>query len=147
MPRGVAHQRLGRAVLDQVGQVQVLLERARRHQVERVLHAAAQVEGLLLDLELADVGLRVVEDVVDDLQQRLAAGADGAREVALVLDIGVSSSSVVMPITALSGVRISWLMLARNRLLARAAVSASDLARSSASAWWWLSVTSVTVPM
>ena len=50
-------------------------------------------------------------------------------------DIGVSSSSVVMPITALSGVRISWLMLARNRLLARAAVSASDLARSSASAW------------
>ena len=51
-----------------------------------------------------------------------------------------------MPITALSGVRISWLMLARNRLLARAAASASDLARSSASAWWWLSVTSVTVP-
>jgi hypothetical protein len=83
--RGVAHQRLGRAVLDQVGQVQVLLQRARRHQVERVLHAAAQVEGLLLDLELADVGLRVVEDVVDDLQQRLAAGADGAGEVALVL--------------------------------------------------------------
>ncbi len=45
--------------------------------------------------------------------------------------IDVSSSSVVMPITAFSGVRISWLMLARNRLLARVAASASERARSS----------------
>ena len=40
-----------------------------------------------------------------------------------------------MPITPLSGVRISWLILARNSLLARLAFSAASLAwRSSASA-------------
>ena len=43
------------------------------------------------------------------------------------------SSSSVMPITPLSGVRISWLMLARNSLLARLAASACSLARSSSS--------------
>ena len=83
-PRHVAHQRLGRAVFDQVGQVEVLFLRARRHQVERVFDTAAQVEHLLLELELAGLGLRMVEHVVDDLQQGFAAGADGARAVALV---------------------------------------------------------------
>ena len=34
-----------------------------------------------------------------------------------------------MPITALSGVRISWLMVARNALLASVAASASRRAR------------------
>ena len=82
--RHVAHQRLGRAVFDQVGQVEVLFLRARRHQVERVFDTAAQVEHLLLELELAGFGLRMVEHVVDDLQQGFAAGADGACEVALV---------------------------------------------------------------
>ena len=41
-------------------------------------------------------------------------------------------SSCVKPSTALSGVRISWLMLARNTLLLRLARSASSLAASSA---------------
>ena len=38
---------------------------------------------------------------------------------------GVSMSSPLMPITALSGVRISWLMAARNELLASFACSAA----------------------
>ena len=47
----------------------------------------------------------------------------------------VSSSSSVMPSTPFIGVRISWLMLARNSLLARLAPSATSLAiRSSAEA-------------
>ena len=46
---------------------------------------------------------------------------------------GSSSSSSVMPTTPLSGVRSSWLMLARNSLFARLAASARSLAsRSSA---------------
>ena len=40
---------------------------------------------------------------------------------------GVSSSIVVMPITPFIGVRISWLMLARNVLFALAAASAESL--------------------
>ena len=40
----------------------------------------------------------------------------------------VSSSSSVMPMTPFIGVRISWLMLARNSLLARFAASAASLA-------------------
>ena len=48
---------------------------------------------------------------------------------------GVSSTKSVMPMMALSGVRISWLTLARNPLLARLAASAASLAWcSSASA-------------
>ena len=41
---------------------------------------------------------------------------------------GVSSRSPVMPITPFMGVRISWLMFAKNSLLARFAPSASSLA-------------------
>ena len=40
----------------------------------------------------------------------------------------VSSSSSVMPMMPFIGVRISWLMLARNSLLARLAASAASLA-------------------
>ena len=48
---------------------------------------------------------------------------------------GVSSSSPVMPITPFIGVRISWLIVARNSLLARLAASAASRAcRSSSSA-------------
>ena len=46
----------------------------------------------------------------------------------------VSRSSSVIPITPFSGVRISWLMLARNSLFAREAASAAFLATRSASA-------------
>ena len=48
---------------------------------------------------------------------------------------GVSSSSPVMPMTPFIGVRISWLIVARNSLLARLAASAASRAcRSSSSA-------------
>ncbi len=62
-------------------------------------------------------------------------------------EMGVSISRLVIPITALSGVRISWLMFARNRLFARAADSASCLACSSTAACILRSVMSVVVPM
>ena len=50
----------------------------------------------------------------------------------------VSSSSPVIPITPFIGVRISWLMLARNSLLACPPASAIDLAcsRLSISSFW-----------
>ena len=55
------------------------------HQVERRLHAIAQVEGLRLDVHAPGFDLREVEDVVDDGQQRVAAVADGGRVVALLV--------------------------------------------------------------
>ena len=48
---------------------------------------------------------------------------------------GASSSSSVMPSTPFIGVRISWLMLATNSLLARLAFSAAVLASRSAAVW------------
>ena len=43
----------------------------------------------------------------------------------------VPSSRPVIPMTAFIGVRISWLIVARNALFARVAASASSRARSS----------------
>ncbi len=51
-----------------------------------------------------------------------------------------------MPMMAFIGVRISWLMLARNIDLAWVACSASSLALCSASAWRRASVTSIQKP-
>ncbi len=45
----------------------------------------------------------------------------------------VSSASAVMPMMPFIGVRISWLMFARNSLLARFAASAASFALASAS--------------
>ena len=53
-------------------------------------------------------------------------------------DRSVASSSSVIPITPLSGVRISWLMLARNSDFEREASTASASAR-------WRSLTSVPI--
>ena len=58
----------------------------------------------------------------------------------------VSSSSDVMPSTPFIGVRISWLMLARNSLLATVAASAFDRAASSDSSSSFCSVTSIDAP-
>ena len=61
-----------------------LLPGARRDDVERALDALAQVDRLSLELELAGLDLRVVEDVVDHVQQRVAARADDLGELALL---------------------------------------------------------------
>ena len=68
--------------LEHVGDVEVLLGRARADEVERRLHAVAQVERMRLDVHPAGLDLREVEDVVDDGQQRIARVADGRDVVA-----------------------------------------------------------------
>ena len=71
--------------LEQIGDVEVLLGGATGDQVERRFDAVAQVEGVALDVHAPGLDLREVEDVVDDRQQRIAAVADGAGEVALLV--------------------------------------------------------------
>ena len=59
--------------------------RALRVQRDGPLDDVAQIEIERLERELARLDLREVEDVVDDRQERLAAGSDGLGEVALLL--------------------------------------------------------------
>ena len=52
-----------------------------------------------------------------------------------------------MPITAFIGVRISWLIVARNALLASLAASASRRARSSSVMSWYVAMTPTSAPL
>ena len=110
--------------------------RLRREHLARVLDRLAQVEVVVVELELAGLDLREVEDVVDDVEQRLAEFAAVCAYSRCCGDRSVASSSSVIPMTPFSGVRISWLMLARNSDFEREASTASANAR-------WRSVTSV----
>ena len=55
---------------------------------------------------------------------------------------GVSSSKLVMPITPFIGVRISWLMVARNADLACASCSAASAASCNERSYFFCAVTS-----
>ena len=92
----------------------------------------------LLDVQPVGFDLGQIEDVVDQAEEVVSAGMDGFQ---VVLALGFARtgcrslrSRSVKPIIAFSGVRISWLMLARNRLLATLAASAASFAWTS-SAW------------
>ncbi len=84
-PGHVTHHHVRHGIVDEVGQIEPLLGRPAGEQVERRLHAFPEIEGLLLQLEPAGLDLGVVEDVVDDPQQGVAAGAHGLDEVALLV--------------------------------------------------------------
>ena len=71
--------------LEHVGEVELLLRRARADEVERRLDALAQIERLRLDVHAAGLDLREVEDVVDDREQRVAGVADRGGVVALLV--------------------------------------------------------------
>ncbi len=121
------------AIVHLVGQIQLLLRRFRRQQVQRVLDArrAGQTAGVPVRACRTSI-LEKVEDVVDDSQQGFAAGINGLDIAALFGESSaVSSRSPDMAMTPFIGVRISWLMLARNSALARAAASAATRAASS----------------
>ena len=90
-----------------------------------------------MQLEPAGLDLRQVEDVVDDRQQVQAAVVDvlGELPVARGAERPEHARCCMIsekPRTALSGVRSSWLMLARNSDLARLARSAWSRAATSA---------------
>ena len=73
-----------RVVVDEAAELELLLPRPRRDDVERSFDAVAQVERLALEIELAGLDLRVVEDVVDHVQQRVAARVDDLGELPLL---------------------------------------------------------------
>ena len=92
--------------------------RPQRHRLDRIAEHLADLDRDRVDLEHAGLDLGEVQDVFDHAQQRVGAHLDQVEILALLgLECGVVSSSV-MPMTPFIGVRISWLMLARNWLFA-----------------------------
>jgi hypothetical protein len=71
-------------LVEQAAELDLLLGGPDGDQAERALGALAHLEGLLLEVELARLDLREVEDLVDDPKQRVAARPDHLYEVALL---------------------------------------------------------------
>jgi hypothetical protein len=108
-------------------------------QLECVPSTAAENHFAALDLQLAGIDLGEIEDFVDDAEQLVARGEDLLEGVARLFGILVIAlADVGKPSTPFMGVRISWLMLARNSLRARARFSAATSAcsRACAAARW-----------
>ena len=82
--RGVPDDSCRRLLVDEAAQLDPLLPRARRDDLERALDALPEIDRLLLELELARLDLRVVEDVVDHVEQGVSARADDLGELALL---------------------------------------------------------------
>ena len=83
-PAVVAHQQVGHVGMDVVGQLQILLVGAQGERLHRVAEALPQVERLALQVQLAGLDLREVQDVVDHRQQCLAGITHGGEELALL---------------------------------------------------------------
>ena len=83
-PGHVAEDLRRHAVVHLVGQVELLFRRLGGQQIQGVLDARAQVEGLVLQFELAGFDLGEIQDVVDDGEEGFAAGVDGFHVTALL---------------------------------------------------------------
>ena len=84
-PALVADDRPRQALVDRVDELEVLGRGGRCEHVEGALDARASANGLVVELDLAGLDLREVEDVVDDRQQRVAGRPDRLGVVALLL--------------------------------------------------------------
>ena len=82
-PGDVADQDLRDGIIDDVGEVELLLGGLGRQQVERLLDAGMEFERMMLQLQLARLDLREIQDVVDDGQQGVGAAAGGLDILAL----------------------------------------------------------------
>ena len=109
------------------GQLQPLRMGSRGKDLEGLLRRIAQVRTDALELDLAGLDLRKVQDVVDDRREP-PPNANRFRSGAAAGERGLLQQ-LVMPMTPFIGVRISWLMRARKSLLALLARSAASLAR------------------
>jgi hypothetical protein len=126
----VASERLGNFVPDFARQLEALLMRAQRQRLERLFDGLAQREGDRIEVETPGLDLGKVEDVVDDQQQVVGRAARDVEVFALFGgQVGVEDK-IGHSHEPFMGVRISWLMLARNSLFTRLACSARSRADS-----------------
>ena len=87
---GIANRGFGGAVLDPICQVETFAGGVWRHQIEGVLDRGAQIEGSQFQFQLHRLDLREVENVVQDVEQRFTADADGFQ----VLSSGGTASTI-----------------------------------------------------
>ena len=129
----------------------LLVVGARRDDAHGVVEEAAEPDLLDVEPDAAGLDLRHVEDVVDDVEQVLAALVDVACSSSWYFSAPSGPNmpdSMISekPMMALSGVRSSWLMLARKLdfawLASSARVFSSEYfsARSASSSAWRSSV-------
>ena len=111
---------------DAASQLEVLRVARRRSGSGSLQGFAQRKDAGPVDLARLDLG--EIEDIVDDVSSDSAERLDHIEVVALLGVRSVSRASSVMPMIPFMGVRISWLMLARNSLLARLAARAASLA-------------------
>ena len=124
-----------RSLVELQHHLQALALGAQCQQTMAVLGDVDEPHRLLVQLVAAGLDARQVEDLVDELQEVAAAVVDVAGVLAgsSRSAIGPSSSLFITsekPRMALSGVRSSWLMVARKRDLATLAASARRRASS-----------------
>ena len=146
-PAGVADEGVGDGGVDVADELEPLPVRARRQRPQRLAERCAQAEVGGIELELAGLDLREVEEVVDDAEQAPPADSTILRSCRWSSPRLVSRTSSVRPRMAFIGVRISWLTLARNSSLAWLALSAAAFAILSSASRRLCSVTSWMMPM
>ena len=126
-PSRIANQVIGHVGVDAKDELEALGMGPQREKAQRIFQKAPQIERFRIKLDLAGVDPREVEQVLDQNQEGIGRGPDNLEVLALDRAQGVSSVSAVSPMIAFIGVRISWLTLARNSPLTRAADSSGLL--------------------
>jgi hypothetical protein len=129
-PPGIARQPRGDRAVDAAAQLEPLLLRTLRQEGDALLDQLARVVFDPFDVELA--GPILLKSRMSLM--RSSSASPQPRMVSAYSRCSKSrrdsSRSPVIPITPFMGVRISWLMLARNSDLALAAASAASCASS-----------------
>ena len=82
--RHVPDDRRRDVAFEHVRRIEMLFDGTRRDEIQRRLHALAQIERLGLDIHAPGLDLREIEDVVDDRQQRIARLTDRRDVIALL---------------------------------------------------------------
>ena len=102
---------------------------AGRQKVEYAVDDLDQVEIHLLQLEPVGLDLGEIQYVVEDRNQQIARIDDGSHLIPLFgVELGVQREADHAATTPFIGVRISWLIRARNSDFARTACSAFSTA-------------------
>ena len=126
-PRHVAPDGARDIALEQVGGVEVLLDRARWSARSSADSTQSRRSNGCDSMSIRPASIfeksRMSLMIVSSASPRVADGRRRSR--AARRSSGVSSSRPLMPITAFIGVRISWLIVARNALFASLAASAA----------------------
>ncbi|MEI9987610.1 MAG: hypothetical protein WDN69_33425 [Aliidongia sp.] len=112
-PRRITTHPAGQCWIDYCGDVQLFLLGRDGTGGESGLDYCLQIEVHLFKLNPVGLQLGNIQDVVDDSEQELSRDLDARGKLQLAASRSVSSSRPFMPMMPFIGVRISWLIFAR----------------------------------